>query len=375
MRAMKKVKTLLITGLILAAGSQLAACGTKEAATSAEQTATEASAESKADTSADANVDPITGETYPDVINVGIIEGGPESAILIQQNFLEGIDVKVNAVNYSAGTDINNAVVAGDVDVASFGSSPIALGLANGIDYKAVFVSYLSGGNIEALAVKNDAGVSSVEELKGKTIGVPFGTTAHYALLKALEIAGLTASDVTLLDMGGADIAAAWTRGDIDATYIWSPALDEVLKDGTILTNDGELAEQGISIPEIAVARTEFAEKYPTLVNQYVKALLNVYSAIQNNADQSVADVAEWEGATEENARGQVNDNIWVSGEEQLTDDYLGTSAGKGKLAETLKTISDFHKEQGNIGTSPELSAFEAAIDPSYVEAALKSNE
>lgn len=376
---MKAVKKLLIIGLLLVIGSQLIACSKNNSSTSTPDKAVTAPTESVQQPENAENetpvqgVDPITGETYPEVINVGIIEGGPESAVLIQQNFLEGIDVKVNAVNYSAGTDINNAVVSKDVDVASFGSSPIALGIANGIDYKAVFVSYLSGGNIEALAVKNDGGVSSVADLKGKTLGVPFGTTAHYALLNALELAGLTAADVTLLDMGGADIVAAWTRGDIDGTYIWSPALDECLKDGTILTNDGELADQGVIIPEIAVARTEFADKYPTLVNQYVKALIKVYEEISNNPDQSIQDVAAWEGASQENARGQVEDNIWVSGEEQLTGDYLGTTDVKGKLAQTLKTISDFHKAQGNISESPELSFFEDTVDPSFAEAALKS--
>lgn len=374
---MKAWKKILTIGLFIIAGSQLVGCSTKkDAVTNEVQTTAEAKTTEEVTTDKEtaAGVDPITGETYPEVINVGIIEGGPESAVLIQQKFLEDIDVKVNAISYSAGTDINNSVVSKDVDVASFGSSPIALGIANGIDYKAVFVSYLSGGNIEALAVKNDLRVGSVAELKGKTIGVPFGTTAHYALLNALELAGLSASDVTLLDMGGADIVAAWTRGDIDATYIWSPALDECLKDGTILTNDGKLAEQGIIIPEIAIARTEFAKKYPTLVNQYVKALINVYDAIQNNSEQSVKDVAEWEGASEENAKGQVEDNIWISGEDQLTIDYLGTSDKKGKLAETLKTIADFHQAQGNISVSPELSVFEDANDPSFVEANLNSN-
>lgn len=319
-----------------------------------------------------AGTDPITGETYPDQINIGVIEGGPESAILIQENYFKDIDVKVNAVNYSAGTDINNAVVSGDVDVATFGSSPIALGIANGINYKAVFVSYLEGGNIEALVAKNSLGAASVADLKGKTIAAPFGTTSHYALLNALKLAGLSDSDVTLLDMGGADIVAAWSRGDIDAAYIWSPALDECLKDGTILTNDGELAAQGVTIPEIGIARNEFAEKYPTLVSQYVKALINVYDLVKNNPDQATKDVADWEGISEESAKGQVTDNIWISGADQLTADYLGTAASKGKLADTLKTIADFHAAQGNISASPDLSVIQAAIDTSFVEQVLK---
>jgi taurine transport system substrate-binding protein len=364
---MKRTKKIALLGLASILSIQLFGCGSKNTSLSSESSAA-------ANVSEAANKDPITGEIYPDQINVGIIEGGPESAILLKEDFLSDIGVKVNAVTYSAGTDINNGVVSGQVDVASFGSSPVALGIANGIKYKAVYVPYVQGGNIEALAVKKDLNAASVADLKGKIIAAPFGTTAHYALLNALELGGLKASDVKLLDMGGQDIVAAWTRGDIDAAYIWSPALDECLKNGTILTNDGELAKQGVLIPEIAVAEVVFSEKYPTLVTRYVKALMNVHDLVKENPDQAVKDVADWEGISEESARGQINDNIWVSGEEQLSESYLGTADKKGKLFDTLKTIAEFHHSQGNINQAPDEKSIANAVDPSFAEQALKLN-
>ncbi len=319
--------------------------------------------------------DPITGEVYPDQINIAVIEGGPESAMLVEEKLLsdENFGVKVNAVTYSSGTDVNNAFVSGDVDVASFGSSPIALGIANGIDYKVVYIPYIEGGNIEALAARTSLGATSVADLKGANIGVPFGTTSHYALLNALGYAGLSESDVTLYDMGGADIVAAYTRGDIDAAYIWSPALDELLgSDAAVITNDGELAEQGTIIPELAVASTEFGEKYPTLVQAYVKALTEVTALAADNQEQASKDIQTWEGVDEANATSLVTDNNWVSAEDQLTADYLGTTESVGKIAETLKTIGDFHEAQKNISKSPDLSEFESAIDSSYLEAVQK---
>lgn len=375
---MKSAKKLLAAAvLILILGSQLLACGANPAnevtpSTAATSAASSTIGSTTETATTDKTKDPITGEKYPEVINIGVIEGGPESAVLIKENYFSGIDIKVNAVTYAAGTAVNNAVVSGDADVACFGSSPIALGIANKINYKAIFVSYIEGGNIEALAVKNKLGIKDVAGLKGKTIAAPFGTTSHYALLNALELNGLSANDVKLVDMGGQDIVAAWKRGDIDAAYIWSPALDEIVKDGNIVINDGDLAEKGVTIPEIGIARTEFAEKYPTLVSQYVKALINTYNLVKTNPDQATKDVADWEGITLDGAKGQVNDNIWVSGEEQLTDNYLGTASKKGKLAETLKTIADFHEAQGNISKTPDIKVFEDAIDPSFVEQALK---
>jgi taurine transport system substrate-binding protein len=362
MKLVKKllVKQFLVVGLLLLLGSQLLGCSSQP------QTAAPAAP------AAAQGKDPVTGETYPAVVNIGVIEGGPESAVLTKENYFRGIGVKVNAVDYATGTDINNAVVSGNVDVACFGASPVALGIANNIQYKAIFVSYIEGGNIEALAVKKSLGITTVAGLKGKRIAAPFGTTSHYALLNALKLNGLSEKDVTLLDMGGQDIVAAWKRGDIDAAYIWSPALDEIVKDGSIIINDGDLAKQGVTIPEIAIARTDFAKKYPTLVSQYVKALINTYNLVKTNPDQATKDVAAWEGITTEGAKGQVADNSWVAAEAQLTGDYLGTADKKGKLAATLRTIADFHAAQGNLSKAPDLKIFQDAIDPSFVTLALK---
>lgn len=358
-----KFKKLITLGLLVTLGAVFSACGSNNATKDADTKPTGITASPTDDNK----------EALPAVVNIGVIAGGPESAILVEQKFLEELGVKANIVQYSAGTDINNAIVSGDVDIACFGSSPIALGIANGIGYKAVFVSYLEGGNIEALVVKNGMKAKKVEDLKGKTIAAPFGTTSHYALLNTLKLAGLSQSDVKVLDMGGQDIAAAWTRGDIDGAFIWSPALDECLKnDGSILTNVTDLAKQGVTIPEIAVARTEFAKKYPSVVTAYVKALIKVYHLVDTDPNQATKNVATWEEISEENAKGQVKDNIWVSEKDQISTDYLGTTESIGKIADTLKTIADFHVEQGNLATAPDLSKFQAAIDPSFVEEALK---
>lgn len=357
---MRAGKWFLSIALIAVLVAQLAACAAQSGASSK----TSSSSTKK---------DPITGEYYPKSINVGVIEGGPESAILVKENYFKGIDAKVKVSNYASGADINKAVISKKVDLSSFGSYPIALGIANTIDYKAIFVPYIEGGNIEALVVKKNENIKKVADLKGKKIATPFGTTSHYALLNTLKQAGLSGKDATIVDMAGQDIVAAWSRNDIDAAYIWSPALDKnVANGGEIIANDGDLIKKGVTIPEIAVARTAFAAKYPTLVSQYVKALVKVYDLTQKNPKKATQDIADWEGVTTKNAESQINDNIWVSPEDQTTDNYFGGKNGNGQLAKTLKTIAKFHKQQGDLSYTPGLSTFEKAINTSYLKRALK---
>ena len=81
--------------------------------------------------------------------------------------------------------------------------------------------------------------------LVGKKVATPFVSTSHYSLLAALKLAGVDPSKVKLVDLQPPDILAAWTRGDIDAAYVWSPTLDQLKKDGTVLTTSTEVSKAG----------------------------------------------------------------------------------------------------------------------------------
>ena len=74
---------------------------------------------------------------------------------------------------------------------------------------------------------------------------MPFVSTSHYQLIAALAEAGLTQMDVTILNMRPPEIAAAWERGDIDATFIWDPVLARVKKSGTVVASAGDIARRG----------------------------------------------------------------------------------------------------------------------------------
>ena len=44
----------------------------------------------------------------------------------------------------------------------------------------------------------------------------------------ALEMHKVNPADVRILNMRPPEIAAAWERGDIDATFIWDPVLAQI---------------------------------------------------------------------------------------------------------------------------------------------------
>ena len=94
-------------------------------------------------------------------------------------------------------------------------------------------------GESEALVARNGAGIEKVEDLVGKKVAVPFVSTTHYSLLAALKHEGVDPKSVEILNLRPPEIAAAWARGDIDAAYVWDPALGQIKTTGKVVLRLG----------------------------------------------------------------------------------------------------------------------------------------
>src|SRR5215212_11692018 len=173
----------------------------------------------------------------------------PSGDLIVKNNkWLEDAlpDYNIKWVKFDSGADVNTAFIAKELDFGALGSSPVARGLSAplNIPYKVAFVLDVAGDN-EALVVRNGSNINSIADLKGKRIGTPFASTAHYSLLAALSESGLSANDVQLVDLQPQAILAAFDRGDIDAGYSWLPTLDQLRKNGKDLITSRQLAKNG----------------------------------------------------------------------------------------------------------------------------------
>ena len=290
----------------------------------------------------------------------------PDLVARKEKYYEKQLGVKVKIVKFDSGKDVNTALAAGSIDVSELGSNPTALGIGNGLNYDVIYIGDIIG-SAESLVVKNNANVNSVSQLKGKKIAVPFASTSHYSLLNALKQAGLKESDVKLLDLEPNDIHAAWKRGDIDAAYVWYPVLNNLVKDGKILTGSDKLAKQGIITADLVVARRDFAKSNKNLVVRYIKALNQANDLAQKNKEQSIKDISEILNISESDAKFQRNGFEWIDGKKQLSKEYLGEN-----IANVLKNTADFLKEQGSIKKSPTLKEYKDHVQTKYLKEALE---
>src|SRR5437868_4013394 len=97
--------------------------------------------------------------------------------------------------NFTSGAPLTNEMVAGKLDFGAMADFP---GSLNGVAFqkagrKSLFISVLSGsikGSGNGIVVPVDSPVQSLSQLKGKTISVPFASTSHGMLLRAIEAQG-----------------------------------------------------------------------------------------------------------------------------------------------------------------------------------------
>ena len=299
------------------------------------------------------------------VVNIGTMNLVNGDLIAQYEKLYEKeLGVDVNIVNFDSGKDVNTALASGSIDISELGSSPSALGISNNVDYEVFWIGDVIG-SAESLVVKNDSGVETVADLKGKKIGTPFASTAHYSLLNALKLEGISESDVTLLDLQPDDIYAAWQRGDIDAAYVWYPVLGNLLKDGKVITHSEELADKGVITANLNVVRTEFAEKNPDIVTNYVKVQIKANDILKNDADKAADEISKILEISKEDATDQITQFKYLTSDEQI--DYLSD-----KIPTTLKSTADFLVEQGSIKTAPDLDVFKGKVTTKFIEEAVK---
>ncbi|CVK20518.1 aliphatic sulfonate ABC transporter substrate-binding protein [Sporomusa sphaeroides] len=341
----KLMRLLAIGGLIMALALQLTGCGKTTKVSSAQK---------------------------PEAITIGFQDIPNDEIVAKVKGFYETeLGVKVNFKKFDSGRDVNNAFASNSIDFGLLGTTPAAVGIANGLNYEVFWIHDVIGA-AESLAVKNTANVNSVKDLKGKRIAVPFSSTAHYSLLNALKLEGVSLAEVKILDMQPPDILAAWQRGDIDAAYVWNPVLGKLLADGKVITDSGKLAEKGIVTADLGIVSKSFAQKYPDLVTKYIKVQQKAYELYKNNPDDAAAALAKGLNIEKAEALKQAKELIWLSAQEEISDKYFGSSAKKGNLANVLKATADFLVEQKAIEKAPAQDVFEKAINPKYIENALK---
>lgn len=256
-------------------------------------------------------------------------------------------DSKIAWRKFENGADVITAIASGDVQIGYLGSSPFTAAATRKLPVETFLIATQIGA-AEALVARNGSGINSPQDLIGKKIAVPFVSTGHYSLLAALKHWNIDPSKVTILNLAPPAIAAAWQRGDIDATYVWDPALGVAKETGKVLITSGELAKVGAPTFDAWIVRKDFADKHPEIVKSFAKVTLDAYAEYRKDPaawlgkSSNVDKLVKLSGAKTSDIPGLLQGNVYPLAADQ------STLLGAPTIDAVTKTAA-FLKEQGKV--------------------------
>lgn len=254
----------------------------------------------------------------------------------------EGLDVTFQVAK--GGVDVAKQVGAGNAVIGGgIGDTPIIV-RPNGVPVKAVAV--LGGGALMQLVLDKDKGLTTVKDLKGKTITVlAYQDTTYFALLGMLASQGMTKDDVNAQAVGPVNVWKLFLAGQSDAfasTPDWTAQVMMAKKNIEVIPSDKLFK----SMAQAIIASDETIQKNPQLIQKVVSATLKGMKDIMADPAGAAADFVK---ATPELAGKE--DFVTLSF--KLYNQYVyGGQKVLGEMDEArLSALQDFYAKQELIRT------------------------
>ncbi|MEA4537689.1 taurine ABC transporter substrate-binding protein [Klebsiella pneumoniae] len=269
----------------------------------------------------------------------------PAKVAQADNTFAKTSGATVDWRKFDSGASVVRALASGDVQIGNIGSSPLAVAASQQVQIE-VFLLASKLGNSEALVVKKS--ITKPEDLIGKRIAVPFISTTHYSLLSALKHWGIKPGQVQIINLQPPAIIAAWQRGDIDGAYVWAPAVNELEKEGKVLTDSSQVGEWGAPTLDVWVVRKDFAEQHPEIVKAFAKSAIDAQQPYIANPEawlkqpDNISKLARLSGVPEADVPGLVKGNTYLTAAEQA-------QALNGPVNQAIVDTARFLKEQGKV--------------------------
>lgn len=156
------------------------------------------------------------------------------SGVFIAQakGFFKEEGVEVELTSFSGPGDSLPPLIAGHLDMNLTTLHNLALVAGTEAAKADLKVVYLIDSSHGADAVVAKKAIADVSGLHGKRIGVTLNEANHLFLMLALASAGLSESDVELVNLSADDAGGAFVAGAVDAAVTWEPWVTKAMSEG-----------------------------------------------------------------------------------------------------------------------------------------------
>ncbi|MDQ6639719.1 MAG: ABC transporter substrate-binding protein [Pseudomonadota bacterium] len=173
-------------------------------------------------------------------------------------------------------------------DVGGTGSVPAVLGAVRfGIKTIGLTNDESAANSLVVAKDMADRVAKAPQSMKGQTIVLTANSTGDYAVQSCLKHYGLSKSDVTIKNMGQAEIISAMSSNNAELGGLWAPntyTLEE--KAGARVLCSGK--EGGVVIPGALIARGDYAKENPQNVAKFLAVYLRAWKWMNANKPQAI---------------------------------------------------------------------------------------
>lgn len=253
---------------------------------------------------------------------------------------------------------------------------------AGGVDSTALIVGDYSNGN-DGLLIKGEG--KTLADIKGMQVNLVELSVSHYFLARALESAGMSERDVTVVNTSDADIIAAYTTPSVQAAATWNPMLAEIVAQpgSTQVFDSSKIPGE---ILDMMVVNTQTLKDNPDFGKALVGAWFEILELMQSGtpeATEALTEMAKASGTDLAGYQAQLaTTKLFYTPKETL--DFVTSPA----LPETMTKVANFSFEHGILGegarsadaigmtfaggvTTGDSANIKLRFDPSYIQMAV----
>jgi NitT/TauT family transport system substrate-binding protein/taurine transport system substrate-binding protein len=310
-------------------------------------------------------------------VTIGYMDNGaePEVIAVAKKLFQQRMNANVQVKYFDSGPASLGAVASGSVQIMTgIGNPPTVSAISRGVPLQVVWAQELYTGG-EGLVVRGDSGITSLQDLKGKTVAVVLGSTSEFALDTLLTKAGISPSSIHKLNMAPPAMRAAWNNRSIDAAYVWNPVLDALRQqNGKVLATD-ENIKQDAPIYSLSLVNTQWASNNKELVKSFIQAQNDAVTLYKEHPDEALQIIAKYESISVDLVKTELAGLQIFSLQDQLTTDALGESnnIASSLVTKSLTTAATYLKAKGSVTSVPD--HLEQNVNPTFVEELLKESK
>ena len=224
-----------------------------------------------------------------------------------------------------------------------------------------IYIADYSNGADVILGQKE---LSSIKDLKDRTIGVESGSLSIFFLMQALNSEGMNIDDVKMVSLDQSNMFDAFKDGSLDAVVTYPPVSIEIINklESNQLYSSRQIPGK---IIDVLSAEQSVINDKESQIRNFVKAYSMAQTWFDSNVDKAVEIMSGRCGISPENFKESILNELQV----MKAHDQKNFFDNKVGLDNAIKEVIDAMVKSGELRNTPglELISHEMVFDPSAI--------